>query len=1689
MCMMQIANLYFRSVRYLLAGLTILLSGACALAGTHTWTGAGTSGYWSTAANWAGGAPTAGEVAPVVLVFPSGAARLANTNNISGLTLHGMTISGAGYTLHGAGGGSNITFATYSGVDYYVTANNNLLANSLIISLSGSPLLSVSGALRIQSKLTGSGGFTKLGTGPLNLECIQANTYAGTTTVTGGSLNLSGGYQLFDTWIPSVMVPGPLVIGGSNMVIEPNVLLLHSEQIADDASVTLNPNAYFYLGGNDETIGSLTMTGGSLYGDSLETSLIGTLTLGGNVIAPYTPLINGVITANVNLGGVTRTINVSGGDFIISGSIDDGASGRVQAGITKTGAGTLRLDAATNTYNGATLVSAGTLVVSGTGGLGMASAGTTVNSGATLMAEFVNVTGEPITLNGHPTIPALTGFGNSSFAGQITLAGDSIVGSINTNYTLTLSGPITGAGGMSLLGNVAFTGTSNNTFSGALKVQGTNTLTLNKSSGATAVSGPLFIGHTNSDPGLHSPIPSAYVRLSQSHQIADTASVTIYMFGELSLGDKSEAIGLLTFYNGGISGYSSGLLTLSGNVTNYGSPYNSYPRGAHIWSSVSLGGQTRTFNALGGAISLNNRVIDGGASAGITKIGPEDMDLVASNSYSGLTLVNEGVLNVSDGHALGQTNAGTIVAIGARLRLGWYFDAYSPNANDFYVGEALTLNGNPWNLTALSCAGTNTWTGPIYLASDCLIDCAFYMTNVVLNLACPISGPGGLTLARPINVRLTGSANNTFSGPLVVEGRCQAHLGKSSGAVAVPGTLFIGETLGEVNSAIVRLNASEQIANSANVNLLMTGQLDLASYNETIGPLTCDSDDTTDFLGGNIVGTGTLTLTDNATNNGWGDVAIHCPVSLGGQTRRFMCEVSGFDLHGRVSDGGPAAGIIAQGPWPLNLFGANTYSGPTTTTWGQIGVHHNQALGSTAGGTFVSEYGTLRLYDVQVSGESLVCSNVESYALSYVGLNSWSGPVRLESLIYFASSVLPPLGTEQLVLSGPVSGPGGLLIGGAGEVTLGGATPNSYTGETWAWMGRLRLNKPAGVIAVPGSLEIGEEEDHYKAEVVLNANNQINPVAPVTINHSGLLDLNNFSNTLGPLTFNSGHLSTGTGTASLAGNVTVNLYTNQALIEGRIYLPATRTFDVAAGSYSPDLRVAATVSGPGGITKTGMGEMRLVASNSFAGLTTVGAGNLVVGHSSGLGVTNTGTVVSEGADLFVGFGAQVGLESLILHGSGDGGDGALISGYGSNSWAGAITLAGDVSVGVIGASAFLNLSGPISGTGNLTNTDISQHYLNEESGTLIFSGAAPNTFAGNVSSQAGTLLLNKSAYNGAVPHGLRIGGTVRLLAPNQIADSADVQVSGGGLLDLATAWDWIDTLHGPGTVRFGNGGFLGVGMNGGSSQFDGPMTGLGYAAGWTLAKYGAGTFTVTGNNTFSAGQTHVFGGKLVVNGLQPQSTVVLDPGTTLAGTGTVGPIQSHGGTINPGASPGRLRVIGNAILDGASKLRLDLFGIAPGTGYDQLQVTGDLAANEATLELVLGFAGAISNQYTIVDHPTGWTSTLFKNLPNGGIVTTPNGAQFSIAYAAGDGNDTVLTQLSAPPLLRVITANPLADGNRQVVGTGMPDQLHTIHSCTNLSETNWQVLGATTASDIGQILFNDLQSTNHPHRFYRLSLP
>ena len=167
------------------------------------------------------------------------------------------------------------------------------------------------------------------------------------------------------------------------------------------------------------------------------------------------------------------------------------------------------------------------------------------------------------------------------------------------------------------------------------------------------------------------------------------------------------------------------------------------------------------------------------------------------------------------------------------------------------------------------------------------------------------------------------------------------------------------------------------------------------------------------------------------------------------------------------------------------------------------------------------------------------------------------------------------------------------------------------------------------------------------------------------------------------------------------------------------------------------------------------------------------------------------------------------------------------------------------------------------------------------------------------------------------------------------------------MFDFGSQYESINTLRGTGNVNFGVLGYLEIGGNNGTSEFDGLMSGTGFTGGFTVGKYGTGTFTLTANNTYANGND-VFGGKLVINGFQPQNPVLsMSTGTTLPAPAPSAPYRPMA-SFRPATVPASSVPAINFTANGG--LIAELTGPNPGAGgYDQLNVTGTVSLANATL--------------------------------------------------------------------------------------------------------------------------------------------
>ena len=407
-------------------------------------------------------------------------------NTISGqLTINAGTVrlNGAGDTFGAStqairiGGGASIDL---NGVSTTVgSVGEEGTSDSGTINL-GAGTLTISGsATTFQNSISGTGGLTHSGSGTLNLFGTQS--YTGTTTVSAGKI--SSGVSLASS--------GITVSGGTFETSAADI-------VSNTSAVNLSAGTYA-LGGND-TVASLTVSGGVLSSANAYTLTAATYALnGGEVSANLGAGTVNATSGTTLLSGTSGagTVNVSGGLLslvsadrlanaaavtVSSGELAVGANDTVGSlsttGGTVSGAGTLT--AATYALNGGT-VSANLGV-----GTATASSGTTSLSG-TSAATVVNVTGG--TLNTSGANKLADGAAVSVSSGTLGVGGSDTVGSLAASGT----GVVTVATGTTLTanGNSSITGSARAT--GGTVAVANNSL-LNLANSSTTTTSDLSIG-------------------------------------------------------------------------------------------------------------------------------------------------------------------------------------------------------------------------------------------------------------------------------------------------------------------------------------------------------------------------------------------------------------------------------------------------------------------------------------------------------------------------------------------------------------------------------------------------------------------------------------------------------------------------------------------------------------------------------------------------------------------------------------------------------------------------------------------------------------------------------------------------------------------------------------------------------------------------------------------------------------------------------------------------------------------------------------------------------------------------------------------------------------------------------------------------------------------------------------------
>jgi len=679
---------------------------------------------------------------------------------------------------------------------------------------------------------------------------------------------------------------------------------------------------------------------------------------------------------------------------------------------------------------------------------------------------------------------------------------------------------------------------------------------------------------------------------------------------------------------------------------------------ARVDMNIQLGGGGSSISlAVNGAgpLRVNGRVSSVPTGVQIRKLGPGLLTLIASNSYSGVTYVDNGILAVGYDAALGSNGAsdGTVVLNGGTLQV-------LPGVT---ITEPITLGGTGFGGTngSLLATGTVTVSSSIALNNDATVNVGF---NSLLLCDGSISGTGPLTKTGLGRFILAGASANTYSGNTIVNGGT-LELTKSVSVVSVPGDLVIGPETAGGPYVIARLNQNGAIGGSV-VTVNEKGILDLNGFTETFGQVNLNDGGSVQTGAGNLrfsrtgnVAVGSLSASGSIASSSINGriqlltnasltftVAPYNPLAPAGLPAELEVPAvigSDFDRLGEAR-----SRIHKQGLGKMRLSANNsTFTGGVTADAGVLIVANALALGTTTDSTTVNGGGSLALEgNITVNNEGLSLSGTSIAALeNRSGVNVWNAPIFISA----NGGVGVSAGTLQLL--GTIEGGGSLTKSGPGTLIIGGTANNTHSGNTFVNEGTVQLAKSAFLQAVPHDLIIG-------ANALATYFNHDQVWANITVNSGGLLDLNGYDEYAGLLTLNQGgSVQTGNGTLYLPSDgITVNPGVDtSSSISGKLALgPVLHTIQVGSGSTNPSLHeliinAAIRETSPSAtIQKTGPGALRLGGVNIHTGTNIVEAGRLIVNGvqtQSAIQVNGGARLQGTGSAGLINFGANTGIVS------------------------------------------------------------------------------------------------------------------------------------------------------------------------------------------------------------------------------------------------------------------------------------------------------------------------------------------------------------------------------------------------------------------------------------------------------------
>jgi len=933
---------------------------------TATWTGPASGGEWNTAGNWSSarvpGVGTNVVIGPGTNVsynLPMAAIGFGTLTNNGVFNVNTNGFNNAGIAMFNPGGNGKL-FVNAGGV-VKVTGNLGFCSNS-IVALSGGSSLTVSGTLIVGSGSVGGTGSATPGSygtmtnngGTLNAASTGLNPGNGSIT-TSALLVINGGTNNLGT----VSIKRSKSGSGGFSTLGTEGLMIYGGIVTMTNLNVGGPGGNSYL--SAMITGGVVTNVGSVYinqGTSGRASRL--LQTGGLFVVPDPGVINPnpTVSGSVNIYSVTGGTNVAGGFFFGNGA----------------NAGTIDFTNGAVVYVGSQgIASNGVVALTvalSDGGRFCATADWTGSSAMNL--DGGTFTFSPVDLNGN-------------------------------GHTITLSGALSGEGGLLVTNGGTLVLAGVNTYSGGTRV-GSGSLVLGNSTGLPAGIG-LTIGGSGTagvvDLAGFSPQVSALAtagtavnQLITNSSAANTSTLT---FSNSAAGST---------FGGAIVGGSKpvALTILGGNLTL--SRQNNYAGNIFIGNgTLALSGAGSLFT--GPAIVLSN-------SASILDLtGMNMLALAAGKSLSGYGVVTGSVTAASCQITPGSDGSGGALTISGNLALGGgvtnQFDLlFDPNA----AGNDQLIVGGTLNLSGLNTVQINPLNGTLAAGTYHLITCGSVGSGDASNFQ--ISTTSGSGLLAAISVTATGVdlLVTESSQKLVWTGDGAANpwdlistnwLDAGMPVVFTNGNFVVFDDtstnssvnlMGALQPAFVTVNAATNYTFTGNGKI--TGTVTLTKTNS--GTLIVLA--TNDYNGVTTIGQGTIQVGNGIVSGALGAGLV---VDNG---RLLMCQPGDGTLSNVISGTGS---LTHAGSGTLTLAGGNTYSGGTTISTGALQIGNGGTIGSGD----------------MVDNMALIFNNSSSN-----------------------------------LVSGKISGDGTLTILGGGAVTLTGN--NTYNGGTVISNGMLLVNNTLG---------------------------------------------------------------------------------------------------------------------------------------------------------------------------------------------------------------------------------------------------------------------------------------------------------------------------------------------------------------------------------------------------------------------------------------------------------------------------------------------------------------------------------------------------------------------------------------------------------------------------------------------------